>query len=134
LRVSLHEAAEGFGARADDREAALHVVAPVGGARLAREQTFQTPGYRLDRRQRVVQLVAEHADEPAPRAEFFLAQFAREVGEDEQLVRLALRAEDAAAHAPAARAAGKLFLQRPRRRAVAQRAVAVRAVAVRRAV
>ena len=109
MRVSLHEAAERFGARADDGEAALHVVVPVERARFAHEQTFQTPGDGFNRRQRVVQFVAEHAHEPLPRLAFLFAQFAAEVGEDEQLMRQTAFAKDAAPQPATTRATGKVF-------------------------
>ena len=50
------------------------IVLPVGRGRLAPEQAAEAAGDRLDRRERVVQLVAEHADQPLPRLALLLAQ------------------------------------------------------------
>ena len=54
---------------------------------------LEAAGDRLDRRERVVDLVAEHADEPLPRLPLFLAQRLAQVGEHEQLVRPSALAE-----------------------------------------
>ena len=72
--VGGREPAQRVGARPDDRQAAAHVVAPVVGRALAAEQRLETAGNRLDRRQRVVQLVADDANQPLPRLTLLFAQ------------------------------------------------------------
>ena len=65
---------------------------------------LQAAGDRLDRRQRVVDLVAEHAHQPLPRLALLLAQRLAEVGQHQQLVRQRRPAGTCrAAHLPAAR-------------------------------
>ena len=48
------------------------------------QQRSQTGRDRLDRRERVVQLVSKHANQPLPRLQFFFAQRAGQVGDHEQ--------------------------------------------------
>ena len=61
-------------ARGDDVQAALHVVAPVGGRRVAIDDRRQAAGDRLDRRQRVVHLVTDDPDQALPCLPFLFAQ------------------------------------------------------------
>ena len=84
------------------RQAAAHVALPVLGARLAQQQRLEAAGDRLDRRERVVELVADHADQALPGLALLVAQRAAHVGEHEQLHRLAALAEAAAPHVEAA--------------------------------
>ena len=64
--VGAGEAAEGLGARPDGAKSLLHVVSPIRiGCRPAQKRS-QTAGDRLDRRQRIVELVAQNADQPLP--------------------------------------------------------------------
>src|SRR5262249_25597535 len=106
-RVRAHESTQGFGAGGDDAEAALDVVAPVGGRRIALDDRGQTAGNRFDGRQRVVHLVGDDADQSLPRLALFFAEWLAQMGEDEQFMRPAALAERAAADLPAADAAGK---------------------------
>ena len=101
--------------RGDHAQAALHVVAPVGGRRLALDDRRQAAGDRLDRRERVVHLVADDADQPLPGLALLFAQRLAQVGEHQQLVRPAALAELAAADLPAADAAGKRRVDDARR-------------------
>ena len=57
------------------------------------DQPLEAVGDGLDRRQRVVDLVADDADEPLPRLTFLVAQRAADVGHHEQLERDAALAE-----------------------------------------
>ena len=75
----------------------------------------EAAGDRLDRRERVVHLVADDANQPLPRLALFFAQRLAEVGEHEQLVRPAALAERAAPDLPAADAAGKRRVDDARR-------------------
>ena len=99
-------------------QAAAHVVAPIVGQRVAGDDADQAAGDRLDGRERVVQLVAEHADQALPGLQFLLAQGLGQVGDHHQFERQAVLADARAAHAPAAGAAGEDGLQRGLRRAV----------------
>ena len=78
-----------------------------GGRRLALDDRRQAAGDRLDRRERVVHLVPDDANQALPRLALFLAQRLAQVGEHQQLVRPAALAEQAAPDLPAADAAGK---------------------------
>jgi len=40
-RIRIHESIQRFGSRSNDSQASLHVVLPIGGARLARDQSFK---------------------------------------------------------------------------------------------
>ena len=102
-------------ARHDHAQAAAHVVAPIVGQRIARDDRLQAAGDGFDRRQRVVQLVAEHAHQALPGLQFLLAQGLREIGDHHQFQRQAVLADARAAHAPAARAAREDGLQRGHR-------------------
>ena len=77
------------------------------GSGVAAEQRLEAAGDRLDRRQRVVQLVADDADQPPPRLALLLAQRLAEIRERQQLVRRAALPEARAPHLPAAGAAGE---------------------------
>ena len=57
------------------------------------DQAAEAAGDRLDRRQRVVQLVAEHADQTLPGLALLFAQRLAEVGEHEQVMRQAVLPE-----------------------------------------
>src|SRR5262249_21399326 len=74
LRISGHEAVQSLGARGDDRQAALQILFPIGGALGSRHQALQAPGYRFDRSERIVQLVAEDAHQPLPGQPLLLTQ------------------------------------------------------------
>ena len=83
------------------------------------QHRFEAAGDRLDRRERVVDLVADDADQPLPRLALFVAQRPADVGEHEQLMRTSSLAERRAPHFPAARRAGErdvLDARRLRRR------------------
>ena len=86
---------------------ALDIIAPVGRRRVAFDDRRQAAGDRLDRRERVVHLVSDDANEALPRLAFFFAQRLAEVGEHEQLVRPPALAEEAAPDLPSADAARK---------------------------
>ena len=91
----------------------------------------QAPGDRLDRRERVVDLVAEHAHEPLPGLALLVAQRPAQVGEHEQLVRRpscrkVLRRTSQRPPPP-----GKVSVERARRLAVETRSRARAASAVR---
>ena len=96
-------------------EAALHVFAPVGRQRIALGDRRQAAGDRLDRRQRVVHLVADDADQALEGLALFFAQRLAQVRQHEQLVRAAALAERAAPDFPAADAAGKRGVDDARR-------------------
>ena len=83
-------------------EPAVHVLAPVLGRRIAGEQRVEAAGDRLDRRERVVQLVADDANQPLPGFALLLAQRLADVGEHEQIVRIAALPEPPCAAPPSA--------------------------------
>ena len=78
-------------------------AAAIRVGQLAREHRFEAAGDRLDRRERVVDLVADDADQPLPRLTLLVAQRPADVGEHQQLVRTAFLTERRAPHFPAAR-------------------------------
>src|SRR5581483_3664212 len=113
-RVGVYEAREAVGARADDLEAAAHVVLPIWRPLRVAQQRAEAARDRFDRGEGVVQFVAEHADDALPRLQLLLAQRAAEVGDDDEVVRAAALAKFAAPHAPAADGAGKREVQQAR--------------------
>src|SRR5207237_9646272 len=100
-RVGRHQAAERLRPAPDHTEALAEILAPIGGRRLAPHQIRQALGDRLDRGERVVQLVAEHADEALPRLPLLLAPRAAHVGDDEELMRQPALAKRATPQLPA---------------------------------
>src|SRR6185503_11799064 len=48
-RIRVHESIQRFGSRCDHSQATLHVVLPVGGPGLARDQSLQASRNRFDR-------------------------------------------------------------------------------------
>ena len=64
-------------------------------------------GDGLDRRERIVQFVSEHANQPLPCLAFFFAQGAAHIGNHQQLVRQAAFAKHAVANFPASRFPGE---------------------------
>ena len=113
-RVARHETRQRLGAIADDVERIARIFAPVGGQRFGRDELGQRRGHRADRRQRIVELVTEHAQQALPGEALFFAQRAAEIGDDEQIVRPAAFAETRAADFPATAAAGKRALDQTR--------------------
>src|SRR5262249_56398022 len=114
-RVGSGEAAQRVGARRDHGEAALHVVTPVVWLRRHIEQRFQAAGNRLDRRQRVVQLVADDANQSTPGQSLLFAQWLTEIGKREELVRRAALPELGAADLPSPGAAREAQILNGRR-------------------
>ena len=102
-RVGGEEAAQRLGSRGDDRQTVLRIGRPVRRACLG-NQFLNAGGDRLDRRQGVVDLVAEHAHQSSPRLAFLVAQRAFEVGHHDQRQALSLLANHAPAHLPVPRA------------------------------
>ena len=78
-----------------------------GRRRLALDDRRQAPGDRLDRRERVVHLVPDDANQALPRLSLFLAQRLAQIGEHQQLVRPPALPEQASPDFPPAHAAGK---------------------------
>ena len=76
-RIGSHESAERFAARGDYRQSAAHVFFPIRRTRLPGEKIVQAAGDGLDRRERIVQLVAEHAHQTLPGLQLLFAQRAR---------------------------------------------------------
>src|SRR6266487_1588002 len=93
-RIRGHQPAERFGAAADHPHPLAQVLAPVGWHRVPAHQVHEALRDRLDRRERVVDLMAQHAGQALPRLTLLLTERATDIGQDEQLVR---------APAPAAR-------------------------------
>ncbi len=52
----------------------MHVIAPISSPRLTTEQVRQTAGNRFDRRQRVIQFVAQDAQQALPGSPLFFAE------------------------------------------------------------
>ncbi|MCA9634602.1 MAG: serine/threonine protein kinase [Myxococcales bacterium] len=114
--VGGEEAAEAGGAPGDHLEAVdeilVEVRRPLG--RRSADELAEVLGDRLDRRQRVVDLVAEHPHEALPGLPLLLPQGPAEVGEDDQGVGEPALAEVAAAELPGPRAAREDGQQGPR--------------------
>ena len=111
-RVGAHEPAQRLRAALDHFEARAQVVLPVGRARRPGGQTAEASRDGLDRRERVVDLVSQHPDQPLPRRALFGAEHPAQVGDDQQLMGQAVLPEGPAAHFPASRATGKGRLER----------------------
>jgi hypothetical protein len=125
-RVGGREAAQRIRAGGDHLEPPFHVGArfgaPVVGPRLAGDHRLEAARDRLDGRQRVVDLVSDHPNQPLPCLALFVAQRAADVGEHEELVRPSLLPERGAAHFPAAAGAGERDVVDARRRPFEARA------------
>src|SRR5688572_3457316 len=72
-RVRRHEAAERFRARADDGESPLEVLQPIIGTRRSSKQVLNASDDGPDGRERIIDLVTEHAYEPLPCLAFLVA-------------------------------------------------------------
>ena len=107
LGVGRREAAERIGTGGDDREAATHIVVPVVGQVVAPEHRFQAAGDRLDRRERVVDLVTDDADQPLPGLTLFVAERTADVGQHQELMGQTALTERRAPHFEPSRAAGE---------------------------
>ena len=114
-RVRGHEAAERLGPPVDDLEASREILVRSVRCRTVLEDLDQACRDRLDRRQRIVDLVAENADQALPGLPFLLAERARQVREDDQPEALASLAGDAPAHLPPAVPSRMAQLERARR-------------------
>src|SRR5436190_7614610 len=84
--ISRRESAERVGSPRDDPQTAAHVLTPVLRHRILGRDTLETAGDRLDRRERVVELVPEHADEAVPGVALLLAQRDVDVAQDDESV------------------------------------------------
>ncbi len=87
LPVSLQEAIERRGTSLDDAQPAFEILTLVRSQRRSGESRIQAPGNRLDRRQRVVQLMAHHANQSLPGKSLFFPQGPAHIGEHHQRVR-----------------------------------------------
>ena len=65
----------------------MHVVAPVVWRWIALQQILERARDRLDRPQRVAELMADDADQPLPRLAFLLAQRPAHIRQHEQIMR-----------------------------------------------
>ena len=92
LGVGAQESAQRTGARFDQVQTVLD-LRRARDVRHARDHPLDAVRDRLDRRQRIVDLVRQHADDSLPRLLLFFAQRPGEVCEDEQLVWLAIASE-----------------------------------------
>src|SRR6266568_8993731 len=90
------------------------VLAPVGWHRVPAHQVHEALRDRLDRRERVVDLMAQHADQALPRLTLLLTQRTTDICQDEQLVRAPALPERVAPQLPPAVASWKGELHDPR--------------------
>ena len=114
-RIGGHEPAQRLRACRDDGQAPERILLPVFGRRVSLQERRQAAGDGLDRRQRVVHLVADDADQPLPREPLFLAQRLAQIGEHQHFVGPAPLPERAAADLPPPRARGEGRVEHPRR-------------------
>jgi hypothetical protein len=77
-------------------EALAEVVLPIPGPRLASDDASHRAGEGLNGRQRIVDLVTQHLDQPLPRLTLLLPQRPGEIGEHHEVVRKAALPEHAA--------------------------------------
>src|SRR5690606_25250826 len=120
-RVRRHEPAERFRARRDYVQPAAEVLVQVGRRRLTAEERLQRRRDRLDRRERVVDLVAEYADQTLPGMPLLLTERAAEVGQDEEPVRQPALPELACPRLPTTGLVRERRLEGPRALAAVQR-------------
>src|SRR6185437_15530495 len=104
-RVAGHEAAQRLGTSRDHCEAAHRILAPVIGQRRARDQTAQAARNGRDGGERVVDLVAEHANEALPGEALLVAQRLAQVGKHDELLRAPIEPEGATPELPSSGAA-----------------------------
>src|SRR5690349_10170695 len=90
----------------------MHVLTPVGGLRIPANQIGETSGNRLDRRERIVELVAQHAQQSLPRSPLFFTKRLTQVSQHQQLKLVPALAKRAATNVPTSNAAGKHHLHR----------------------
>lgn len=76
---------------------------PCRRALTATENIVQAARERFDRRERIVELVAEHAHEALPGWELFLAEGVAEIADDDELVRAPAFAKGGATHSRSVR-------------------------------
>src|SRR5205823_13794522 len=101
--------------RTNDAQSLLQVIQYCGqritanrrGFRGSDQAAFETLRHRLNGSERIVQFVAQNADDLLPRFAFFIAQCPAQVAQDDQVVRQAALPERAAAQSPASRATGE---------------------------
>src|SRR5262249_17747986 len=79
------------------------------------EECLQASGDRFDRRERVVDLVTEHAHETTPRLQLLFAKRLRDVRENEQRMRAPILTKRSAPYFPSPRAARERYVHRARR-------------------
>ena len=70
----IREASERLRPGTDHAEPVAEIVLPVGRSRVAGQETLEAVGHRLDGRQRIVDLVTDHANEALPGLAFLVAQ------------------------------------------------------------
>src|SRR5215510_376355 len=92
----------------------MHVVTPVGRLRFPANQIGKTPGNRLDRRERIIQLVAQDAQQALPCGALFFAKRLTQISQHEQLKLVPTFAKRAATNVPTSNTTRKDHLHRLR--------------------
>src|SRR5579863_1386374 len=113
--IGVHETSEAVRARGNYVQAGAHVLLPVRRAFFAPEHASEILRNRLDRRERVIEFVAEHANQALPCLALFIAQRAAEVADQQDLIGQTGFPKTAAMNLPAAGLAGKRGLNDARR-------------------
>src|SRR5207245_1300880 len=99
-RVRGHQTTERLRPTPDHPQPLLEIVSPVQRRRVPAHQLREALRDRFDRGERVVELMAQHADQPLPRLPLLVTQRAAHVGENEELMRQPALAKRPAPHLP----------------------------------
>ena len=113
--IGAHEPAQRPGPGGDDAQTVPEVLLPVRVRKVMLQERFETPGNGLDGGQRVVQLMAQHPDQPPPRLPLLFPQGLVQVRQNHQVMRPPLLAKHGPAHSPAAAPPGQTDSERPDR-------------------
>src|SRR6185437_8473159 len=114
-RISIHETSEAIGAIRNDGKPTAHIIFPI--RRLIRAGHY--PGKalrdRFNRRQRIIELMPDDANQPLPREALLFAERVTQIGNQHELMRLAALAKAAAMDFPPAHFPGERDLSDVRR-------------------
>ena len=110
--VRVHESRERLRAGLDDQQPFARFL---GRRAAARDHGAQTAGDTLDRCERVIDLMRQHADQPQPGLPFLFPQCTGQIGEQQQHMRTAVLDVVAPSEFPASRGASQTEFEQARR-------------------